>query len=221
MPEYLSVEAYSSYPEETLSPFLDDSRQLLENLGYAGKDRETWLTQIAWESDGSGFVSSLEPLAVLEKVVVNGRALFAKPIVNGWTQETIPQLQEAWVCLTLAFETQTRRQNLDTVNSFSEDYSQNHRYQLGVGKGAWLMMHQCAAIFPQTLVYFTNELQTGKSWNALLTSQKGLWEFEVALIPHNFAARFTPIPDQFAHIHLPEGVGFARTSCWSILPWEE
>jgi hypothetical protein len=221
MPEFLSVEAYSHYPGETLSPFIGDSRQLLENFGYAGKDVEAWLTQIAWEPDGSGFGSSLEPPAALEKVVVNGHTLFAKPIINGWAQESIPQLQEAWVNLTLAFETQTRRQNLDIVNSFSANYAQDHQYQPGVGKAVWSIMRRCTAIFPQTLVYFTNEAQTGESWNALLTGQEGIWEFEAALIPHSLVARFIPISDQFAHIYLPEEVGFARTTCWSVLPWEE
>lgn len=221
MPEYLSIEIYSSYPEKILSPFLDDVRQMLEDLGYAGKDVECWLAQIAWEPDESGFSSSLEPSAMLEKVVVNDHTLITKPIVNGWTQETISQLQRAWVSLTLACETQTERQNLDTVDSFATNYSQQHQYQPGVGKAVWRIMRQCADLFPQSLVYFTNEAQTSQPWNALLTSQKEIWEFEAALIPRSFIAHFVPIPEQFAHIHLPGGVGFARTSCWSILPWEE
>ncbi|HEU5376952.1 MAG TPA: hypothetical protein VFV38_16095 [Ktedonobacteraceae bacterium] len=58
MPEYLPVETYRPYPEENLIPFLDASRRLLKTLGCAGKDVETWLVQIAWEPDGSGFGSS-------------------------------------------------------------------------------------------------------------------------------------------------------------------
>lgn len=221
MPEYLSVEAYSHYSEETLSPFLNNSRQLLEQLGYTGKDVEAWLTQIAWERDGSGFGSSLDPPVALEKVVVNGHALLAKPIVFGRSQERLPQIQAAWVNLTLAFETQTSRQNLDAVSSFSATYAQDHRYQPGVGKAVWLIMRQCAALFPHTLVYFTTEAQTGESWNALLTGQEKIWAFEVALIPHALGARFLSIPDHFAHIHLPEGVGFASIARWSVLPWDE
>jgi hypothetical protein len=51
--------------------------------------------------------------------------------------------------------------------------------------------------------------------------RKEIWEFEMALIPHSFVARFIPVLDQFAHIHLPEGVGFARLPRWSVLPWKE
>lgn len=221
MPEYLFVETYSYSPGETLSPFLDNARQVLENLGYAGKDVETWLSRVAWEPDGSGFGLSLEPSARLERVMVNSHALFAKPIVSGWTQQSIPQLQEAWVCLTLAFETQTEKQNLDTVNSFSTNYAQDHRYQPGVGKAMWSVMRHCAALFPQALVYFTDEGQEGESWEALLTSQSGIWEFDMALIHHSLAGHFASNSEQFAHIHLPEGVGFARTARWKTLPWEE
>ncbi len=221
MPEYLSVEAYSHYSEETLSPFLNNARQLLEQLGYTGKDLEAWLTRIAWEQDGSGFGSTLEPSATLEQVVVNGHALYAKPIVFGRPQERLPQIQEAWVNLTLAFETQTSRQNLDTVSSFSATYAQDHRYQPGVGKAVWSIMRRCAVLFPHALVYFTNEAQTGESWDALLTGQEKIWGFEAALIPHALGARFIPIPDPFAHIRLPEAVGFACTARWSGLPWDE
>jgi hypothetical protein len=221
MPEYLSVETYSNYPRETLSLFLDNSRQLLKDLGYAGENMETWLTQIAWEPDGGGFGLTLEPPAALEKVKINGHTLLAMPIADGWTPKSVPNLQETWVSLSLAFETQTERQNLDTEDSFSANYTQNHRYQPGVGKAMWSIMRQCAALFPQPLVYFTNEAQTGKSWDALLTDQEGLWKFEVALIPRSFITHFIPIPDQFARIDLPEGIGFAHTPRWSVLPWEE
>jgi hypothetical protein len=221
MPEYLSVEAYSSCPEENLSTFFDKVRRLLEELRYASKDVETWLAQITWEPDGSGFSSSVKYAAPLEGVVVNGHALVAKPMVNGWTQEHLPDLQETWVNLTLAFETQTTRQNLETENSFSASYFQNHRYYSGVGKGIESIMRRCAALFPQSLIYFTNEGQTGRSWNALMTNQEGIWEFEMALIPHTLVSRFAPIPDQFSSTPLPEGVEFARTACWNILPWNE
>ncbi|HEU5377393.1 MAG TPA: hypothetical protein VFV38_18380 [Ktedonobacteraceae bacterium] len=221
MPEYLSVETYISYPEENLIPFLDASHRLHKTLGYAGKDVETWLAQIAWEPDGSGFSSSFEHAIPLEKVAVNDHALLARPMVNEWTQEHIPDLQQAWVSVTLAFETQTQRQNLETVNSFSANYAHSHRYQSGVGKGIASIMRQCTVFFPQALIYFTNEGQAGVSWNALMANEKGFWEFEMALIPHPLVAYFTPIPDQFASIHRPEGVEFARTSCWSVLPWNE
>lgn len=221
MPEYLSIETYGHYPEETLSPFLNSSRQLLENLGYTGKEVEAWLAQIVWEPDGSGFGSSFEPGVSLEKVVVNGHPLLAKPIVNGWTQVSIPQLQEAWVSLTLAFETQTERQNLDNMSSFSVNYVQGHRYQPGVGKAVWSIMRQCSDLFPQTLVYFTNEAQADESWNALLASQEKIWEFEAAIIPYSLAPRFTAVPSEFVRTRLPEGMGFARATCWSTLPWEE
>lgn len=134
---------------------------------------------------------------------------------------SIPQLQAPWTCLTLAFETQTERQNLDTVSSFSPNFAQDHRYQPGVGKAMWSVICQCTALFPQALVYFTDEGQGLQAWAALLSSQSGIWEFDMALIPHSFAAHFASNSEEFAHIHLPEGVGFARTTRWNTLPWEE
>lgn len=221
MPEYLSVEVYSSYSEKTLSPFIESTRQLLEDLGYAGENMETWLAQIAWGPGGGGFALPLEPPTILRKVQVNGQALFAMPIADGWTWETVPNLPEAWVSLSLAFETQTERQDLDTVNSFSAQYAQDHRYRLRVGRAIWSVMRTCSARFPQSLVYFTHEAQTGRSWQSLATGREWLWDFEVAFIPHAFTEHFLSIPEQFAQIHLPEGVGLANTARWSVLPWDE
>jgi hypothetical protein len=67
MPEYLSMEAYSSCSEENLSTFFGKVRRLLEEMEYASKDVETWLAQITWEPDGSGFSISFPPLLSLKE----------------------------------------------------------------------------------------------------------------------------------------------------------
>src|SRR5258708_13692826 len=95
MHEYLFVETYSYSPGETLSPFLDNARQVLENLGYAGKDVETWLSRVAWQPDGSGFGLALEPSARLKREMVNSHVLFAKPLVLEWHQRIITQHKPA------------------------------------------------------------------------------------------------------------------------------
>jgi hypothetical protein len=41
------------------------------------------------------------------------------------------------------------------------------------------------------------------------------------ILPIWFEALASPIPDTFAHVHVPEGMGFASTACWKRLPWEE
>jgi hypothetical protein len=220
MPEYLSVEVYSRCSDGSLSSLLAASQNLLEQVGYVSKEVETWLARIRWEPDGSGFGSSLETLE-LQKIHANGHALFAKPIVNGWTKEGISHIQQPWVSFALAFETQTQRQNLDSISSFAANHEQQHHYQRGVGKAIWPVMCQCANVFSQSLVYFTNEAQTGESWKAVVTGQEDVWVFEAALIPHQFSALFTPIPDTFAHIQVPEGMGFASIARWKRLPWEE
>ena len=220
MPEYLSVEVYSRYSNGVLSSFLASSQNLLGQVGYVSKEVETWLARIRWEPDGSGFSSSLETLE-LQNVHTNGRALFAKPIVNGWTKESIPSIQQPWVSFALAFETQTQRQNLDSISSFAAQYEQQHHYQLGVGKAIWSVMCQCVSVFSQPLVYFTNEAQAGESWEAVVTGREGIWTFEAAHIPHQYSALFTPIPDTFAHVLVPEGMGFASTARWKRLLWEE
>ena len=71
-------------------------------------------------------------------------------------------------------------------------------------------MRRCAQRFPQSLVYFTNEAQTGISWDTLFSNEGDLWNFEAALLPHTLAARFQPIPEQFA----------ARER-WNTVPWGE
>lgn len=221
MPEYLCVEAYMKCPDEVLFPLLDQFRYLLGDLGYTDSTVATRLAGIAWEPDGGGFGVSLDPAQVLRKVLVNAQPVLALPIVSGWTQQSIPSLQEPWVSCTLAFETQTSRQNFDMVGSFDLEYAQKHTYQPGVGRAMWFVMSLFAARFPQSLIYFTNEAQTGTYWEDLLASQEEIWAFEAALIPHSFSERFTPIPDEFARILVPEGAGFASTVRWKTLPWEE
>src|SRR5712691_1454287 len=115
MPEYLSVETYIRCPDERLSSVLGQFRYLLEHLGYTNPIGASKLTQIVWESDGGGFGVSLDPEHRLRKVMVNDQPVFVRPIVDGWTQQRFPYLQEPWISCTLAFETQTSRQNFDTV----------------------------------------------------------------------------------------------------------
>lgn len=221
MPEYLSVMTYLSYSDTSELPkIVQQYSQILERLGYAGQDIKDELSQARWEEEEDHFSYSLHYEVPFQRLQLAGHPLFANPIVHGWTSGTFPDLQEPWVSIDFACETQTERQDLDSVSSFSRDYAASHTYMPGVGRVIWQVMREFFATWGEP-VWFTYEGQEDKAWLALLTGKGNLWDFQAALIPERLAHRFDVVPEGYFKADVPEGIGLAESARWPILPWNE
>lgn len=221
MPEYLSVMTYLNYSDNSALPqIMQQYGEILERLGYAKQDVSEWLAQLPWEEDGSlsGCASDVE--VPFEHIQFDGHPLFAKPIAHGWLNENHPELKASWFSLELAIETQTERQDLDSVSSFSNTYIEEHRYRPGVGHIIWQVMREFFATWGEP-VWFTHEGQWDKAWLALVTGKGKVWDFQAALIPERLAHRFEVVPEGYSRADVPEGIGLVERERWTVLPWNE
>ncbi len=110
----------------------------------------------------------------------------------------------------MLFETE----DLQTGSSFS-----TWEYKPGLGPAIWNLMTHFGPSFSEVGIFFTDEAQDGQPLAGLVEDTEARWQFDLAWIPENNAARFPPRPDAFLQRRVPGGIGVARNGVWGDPPW--
>lgn len=218
MPPYVIIETYVRCPDGALQPLHQQFQALLDRLGYSSPEAAQWHANLGWDAEDQWFGPTSDEPRKICGLAVNGKELFARAGVLGWSAAIVPGLQEHWVSLELSFETESTEQYLVTASVFAPVAG---KYIAGLGRALWQVMCQFASEFPHDPIYCVFEGWEGESWQALVTGRGNLWSFDAALVPWSLADRFKPVPGDYVVESQPQGIALARPAVWSKLPWQE
>ncbi len=209
MPEY-EISTHLQCPGSSLGEILDHFGQALAKLGGDRSTVLSWLRQVDWPNNGSGFVSEGDAFRLSGNSGID-TPLIGAPYVFGYTPFSIPGLQPNWVQVSLIFD--------DTSETLEVMEGSEWKYRPRVGWAAFGVMREFVRFLGGSLVYFGDFSSSNQSWHALHGRDGNLWAFDCALVSPSLSARFEPLSAGYDREPLPEGIAFARRARWMSEPW--
>jgi hypothetical protein len=192
---------------------LEHCRQALIELGLDDREFRQWTAEIVAGPYSESFAAHGAGESLPGRAA-GGASLVVAPNLLIWQTGTFPGVVDAVVEFGLLTPTESIEHEVAPTIC---------QYRPGVGRSLWHLLRVFARHLAGGAGYVMDEAQEGASWAALVTGGpvRELWRFELALLPPDLAARYTPLPASHATSACPEGMGFARQAPWSSLPWEE
>ena len=209
MPEFHNLQCYTVLDRRTFRDTISRFETVLRTCGVRGARVEEYLRTAGWESPADEFVSTGNHAWV--EFASAGFHLRAAPHIVGYTPDAFPGQDRGWLEVGMLFETE----DLQTGSSFS-----TWAYKPGLGPAIWNLMTHFGPAFSEVGIFFTDEAQDGQALEGLIEDSEARWQFDLAWIPENNAARFSQRPDAFIQRRVPGGVGIARKGAWSDPPWD-
>jgi hypothetical protein len=207
MPAYTAIETYTRLSQCDAKASVQAFLRLLAQIGYRHASIDVWPDQIDCSEPGYVFVNPAAPWQTLD----GPPALHVRPSVLGW--DDILEFH-------ISFEAERLTQ--EVIGYTDEGYrtAVAWQYHRAIGVQLWHWMRKFSLTFPDFGVYPTLDGSGGVPGEALIAGNGDLWQFDLALVPHDLAERFVVVPENYHRSILGYGIALARTNMWPEYPWD-
>lgn len=197
-----------SFAKITINKDLSESfnmyRRFLDDIGYINEDIEQWISSFSWESlIDFGFAS----MHTWNSIDVDGKMYNVAPSVVGFSGNS--DIDIPWIEFNLLFEPHA-------ITYSPHDW----KYRPDAGRDIWKIMRLLFAIFKQSGVYLTDEVNDSQTWYAISGIDGKLWSFDLAIVPKSFSAYFSNLPSDYERFDVNADIAFIRSDAWITYPWD-
>ncbi|MBD2843557.1 hypothetical protein IDH44_00010 [Paenibacillus sp. IB182496] len=209
MPEYSQIQTYLKCDQSNIKEILLDFIAALNEIGIYENKIISAFNRLEWDiaEDGALSVTGGEETIELK---IHGQQIHIRPFVMGWTLNSIKELQQSWLEVSLLLWTEEI-----TQSSFCNTVREEYRSTI------WEFMNVFSRIFNQSGVYFTNEATDGRPWEAIIQAEpSGTWMFDAAIINDVLIYYYKEIDDNnFFSKNNETKLLIARKDTWINEPW--
>ena len=208
MPEYHQIETYATIKNDVRDN-IATCKKFLQELGWLSSEIENWLNGFIWSVSDDGFVyANLSPKI---NIILLGESMDVQLMLLGWTSKIIESLP----CSCLGFEILLETEKIDDLSRHPEI-----RYKENFRKTVWDVMKKASKFYPEYGVFFTDEVQDGRTWESFFDKDsEKIWQFECAIIPSQTKQHFNLPNDNFFSKETEKQLWLARKFVWDEPLW--
>ena len=216
MPPFLEIVAYAPCNSHELAQqHVNTLARVLQGIGITGPELDDWLAKNATALANGEFWN----YETWYGVDIGDYQLRARPHLMSWTPETISGLGEIWLQTGLYFELH------EVLGTYGFEES-GDRFPPRSGQALWSLMRHFAQDFGSAGVYLIVETSV-YPWEVLNEIDGDVWQFHLALVPHDMQQHFNNPPSNILVERLDYGIGMLNKGIdrwpihWPEIPWQE